>query len=98
VHVEGPLIASEPGIAITAATDGAGLMQLPVPYIAPELTAGRLVTILTDWDQPQVDAFFLYYPSRRQMRPPLKALVDFLCEAYRQAPASKIVLSSLPSA
>ena len=98
VQVDGPLIASEPGIAITAAIDGAGLMQLPVPYVAPELAAGRLVTILANWDQPQLDAFFLYYPSRRQMRPPLKALVDFLREAYRKAPALRIAPSSSPSA
>ncbi len=98
VQVDGPLIASEPGIAITAAIDGAGLMQLPLPYVAPELAAGRLVTTLANWDQPQLDAFFLYYPSRRQMRPPLKALVDFLREAYRKAPALRIAPSSSPSA
>jgi DNA-binding transcriptional LysR family regulator len=98
VQVDGPLIASEPGIGITAAIDGAGLMQLPVPYVAPELAAGRLVTILANWNQPQLDAFFLYYSSRRQMRPPLKALVDFLRQAYRKAPALRIAPSSAPSA
>ena len=30
--------------------------------------------------------FFLYYPGRRQMRPPLKALADFLRSAYRGMP------------
>jgi DNA-binding transcriptional LysR family regulator len=89
VHVDGPLIVSEPGIAITAAVDGAGLIQLPLAYVAQELVAGRLVTVLADWDQPQLDGFYLYYPSRRQMRPPLKALVDFLREAYRQASAER---------
>jgi DNA-binding transcriptional LysR family regulator len=79
VHVEGPLIASEPGIAITAAIDGAGLMQLPAAYVAPELAAGRFVTILADWDQPQLDSFFLYYPSRRQMRPPLRISAGCYC-------------------
>jgi len=32
------------------------------------------------WAPQQV---LLYYSSRRQMRPPLKALVDFLGDAYR---------------
>jgi DNA-binding transcriptional LysR family regulator len=71
-------------------------MQLPAAYVAPELAAGRLVTILADWDQPQLDSFFLYYPSRRQMRPPLKALVDFLREAYRGAPAGRKATSPFP--
>jgi len=32
-----------------------------------------------------VTGFFLYYPSRRQMRPPLKALVDFLRDEHHVA-------------
>ena len=81
-----------------AAIDGAGLIQLPLAYVAPELTTGRLVTVLADWIQPRVDSFFLYYSSRRQMRPPLKALVDFLREAHRRAPAGqKPTLSVRPN-
>jgi DNA-binding transcriptional LysR family regulator len=84
VEVDGPLTSSEPGLAITAAIHGAGLVQLPLPYLAPEFAAGRLVTVLADWVQPRIDAFFLYYPSRRQVRPPLKAFTDFLRETYRR--------------
>ena len=89
VQVDGSLIANEPGIAIRAAIDGAGLIQLPRAYAALELTAGRLVTVLANWGQPRVDGFFLYYSSRRQTRPPLKALVDFVRDAYRHAPAGQ---------
>jgi DNA-binding transcriptional LysR family regulator len=32
-----------------------------------------------------VTGFFLYYPSRRQMRPALKALVDFLRDEHHGA-------------
>ena len=84
VEVKGSLTSNEPNIAIRAAVDGAGLIQLPLPYLAPELAAGRLVRVFADWDQPRVDAFYLYYSSRRQMRPPLKALVDFLRNAGRK--------------
>ena len=61
VQVDGPLTANEPGIAIRAAIDGAGLIQLPLAYLAPDIAAGRLVIVLADWEQPRVDAFFLYY-------------------------------------
>jgi len=84
VQVDGRLTANEPRIGITAAIGDAGLVQLPLAYLAPELAAGRLVTVLDDWPQPRIDGFFLYYPSRQQMRPPLKALVDFLRTAYRR--------------
>lgn len=83
VAVEGPLIASEPGVGIRAAIDGAGLIQIQAPYLAEELAAGRLLVVLADWGQPRVGGFCLYYSSRRQMRPPLKALVDFLREESR---------------
>jgi len=85
VQVDGPLIANEPGIGIRAAIDGAGLVQLPLAYLKPEIDAGRLVPLLDSWGQPQIDAFCLYYSSRRQIRPALRALVDFLREERRVA-------------
>ena len=72
-------------------------MQLPAADVAPELAAGRLVTgISLTAINHKLDSFFLYYPSRRQMRPPLKALVDFLREAYRGAPAGRKATSPFP--
>jgi DNA-binding transcriptional LysR family regulator len=78
VAVEGTLIVNEIALALRATSDGAGLMQLPLDYAAPHLADGTLEAVLEDWAPPPIDGFFLYYPSRRQMRPPLKALVDFL--------------------
>jgi DNA-binding transcriptional LysR family regulator len=90
VQVEGPLIADQPGITIRAAIDGMGLLQAPLMLLAAEISSGRLVTVLDDYAPPPViSGFFLYYPSRRQMRPPLKALVDFLRDAYRRAPKAR---------
>lgn len=86
VHVEGPLIVSEsPILAIRSAIDGVGLIQLPRAYIAPDIAAGRLVTVLDGWAPQPIDGFFLYYPSRRQTRPALNALVDFLRNERRGA-------------
>ena len=77
VHVDGRLILNDTKLAIRAAIEGAGLFQLPTNYVASELAAGRLRTVLDDWAPPPLDGFFLYYPSRRQNRPALRALVDF---------------------
>jgi DNA-binding transcriptional LysR family regulator len=84
VHVDGRLIVNEPKLAIRSAIEGVGLLQLPLDYLAPELAAGRLVRVLDDWAPPPLVGFFLYYPSRRQSRPALKALVDFLRQARRE--------------
>jgi DNA-binding transcriptional LysR family regulator len=41
-----------------------------------ELAEGKLVRVLEDWCPPYPGPF-LYYPSRRQMRPALRAFIDF---------------------
>ena len=84
MHVEGRLIVTEsPFLGLQAVVGGAGLMQAPLAYMAAEIAAARLVTVLDDWAPQATDGFFLYYPSRRQTRPALKALVDFLRKERR---------------
>ena len=67
---------------LTSKIDGAGLIQIPKAYVARELAAKTLIGVLGDCVQPKVDRFFVYYSSRRQMRPALKALINFLRGAY----------------
>lgn len=89
VQVEGPLTVTEPGLGLAAAIDGAGVIQLLSAYIDPEVAAGRLIPLLEDWAPAPLDGYFLYYSSRRQMRPPLKAFIEFLRDAYRQETAQR---------
>ena len=81
VHVEGRLAIDDSRIPIRAAVDGMGLLQLPLDYVRAHLESGRLVHVLDDFAPPPIDGFFLYYPSRRQSRPALKAPIDFLRES-----------------
>jgi DNA-binding transcriptional LysR family regulator len=76
--VQGRLIVNDNNLAIRAAIEGTGLLQLSPRYVASELAARRVSTVLDRWAPPPVDGLFLYYPSRRQIRPALKAFVDFL--------------------
>ncbi len=76
VGVEGPLIANDDRILLQAALDGAGLAWLMEDYVRHHLVEGRLVCVLEDWCPPFA-GFHLYYPSRRQMRPALRAFIDF---------------------
>lgn len=74
--VQGPLILDEDYLIANAAIDGAGLAFLFEDYVREAIADGRLIRVLEDWCQP-FDGFFVYYPSRRQMRPALRAFVDF---------------------
>ncbi|RWO60308.1 LysR family transcriptional regulator [Mesorhizobium sp.] len=74
--VQGPLILDEDHLIANAAVDGAGLAFLFEDYVRDAIAAGKLIRVLEDWCPP-FDGFFVYYPSRRQMRPALRAFVDF---------------------
>lgn len=74
--VQGPLILDEDHLIANAAADGAGLAFLFEDYVREALATGRLIRVLEDWCPP-FDGFFAYYPSRRQMRPALRAFVNF---------------------
>lgn len=77
VQVQGPLILDDDDIVLTASRDGVGIAFLFEPMIADDLKAGRLVSLLEDWS-PAFPGFHLYHTSRRHMRPPLRAFIDWL--------------------
>lgn len=83
VEAEGKLTVSGSLLPIRAAVDGAGLLQAPLQLVAADIAAGRLVTVLDDWAPVPMEGLHIFYPSRRQMRPALKAFVDFMRNGYR---------------
>jgi DNA-binding transcriptional LysR family regulator len=77
VAVDGPVTLNNTDLMVAAALEGAGLAYLLEDRVAGHLASGRLRRVLDGWCR-SMPGFFLYYPSRRQMRPGLRALVDFL--------------------
>jgi DNA-binding transcriptional LysR family regulator len=73
--VSGPLIANDFLTMLGAAIEGVGLAQLPGPVAAKALAEGTLVQVLEPY-APTAPGVFLYYPSRRQMLPKLRAFVE----------------------
>jgi DNA-binding transcriptional LysR family regulator len=84
VHVEGRLVVNSASLARRVAVEGLALIQTPLVFIASDLSEGKLTTVLEQW-APTPVTIFIYYPSRRQMRPALKALVDFLRDEHLRA-------------
>jgi DNA-binding transcriptional LysR family regulator len=85
VPIEGRLIVNDDRMALQAVAEGAGLLQMPLSSVEQELATKRLVSVLDDFQPPPLAGFFLFYPSRRQVRPALKVLVDFLRKRDRRA-------------
>ena len=75
IAVSGPLIANDFPTMLGAALKGVGLAQVPQPIAAESLKAGKLVEVLQPF-APVAPGVFLYYPSRRQTMPKLRAFID----------------------
>jgi DNA-binding transcriptional LysR family regulator len=73
--VSGPLIANDLPTILGAAAKDMGLAQVPEPIAASLVKAGKLVRVLEPF-APMAPGVFLYYPSRHQIMPKLRAFVD----------------------
>jgi DNA-binding transcriptional LysR family regulator len=73
--VSGPLIANDFPTMLGAAAEDMGLAQVPEPIAASLVKAGKLVHVLDPF-APMAPGVFLYYPSRHQMMPKLRAFID----------------------
>ncbi|MGH6974345.1 MAG: LysR family transcriptional regulator [Stellaceae bacterium] len=78
VAPEGSLIVNEPEMAVRAAIDGVGVLYAAQQYVDEAVASGRLMPMLEAWVPTVTDGFFLYYPSRRHVPAPLRALINFL--------------------
>ena len=79
----GTLISAHTGLQLRAACDGLGLWMTFEGHVRAAIDTGALVSVLDDWC-PYFPGPFLYYPSRRQPPPALKAFIDFVGEWRKQ--------------
>ena len=63
--------------------NGAGIGICSGYLCAPAIAAGQLVRLLPDWSLDPVDVS-LVFPSRRDLSPAVRAVVDFMKEASRR--------------
>jgi DNA-binding transcriptional LysR family regulator len=86
VPVRPRLVSGEFRVLIDAAVQGTGIAWVPEQSCIEELGDGRLRVVLPEWGLPQ-GILHIVYPSRRGMLPAVRALVEFLAEAFEHAPA-----------
>ncbi len=77
VRVDGPLIFNTSDPILDAALAGLGIAFLLEDECAAHIEGGRLVPILEDWCQP-FPGYYLYYPSRRQISPAFRLVIEAL--------------------
>jgi len=75
VPVRGPVTTNDFALRRSLAVAGVGLCYVLEPTVSKELARGQLRTVLEAY-APEVPGLFLYFPSRSQVSPALKAFVE----------------------
>jgi DNA-binding transcriptional LysR family regulator len=83
IAVHGSVTVNSSELALRAALGGLGLAFINDVVAEPFLRTGQLVAVLQDC-APSFDGYFLIYSGRRQVPPPLRALIDMLCSQRAQ--------------
>jgi DNA-binding transcriptional LysR family regulator len=81
VRVAGQFICNDVPMLVEAALSGLGLVCLPDDQFGSLFEDGTLVRVLEDWCPP-FPGYHLYYPSRRQVSPAFRLLIEAL--RYRE--------------
>jgi DNA-binding transcriptional LysR family regulator len=80
IEPRGPLlvsVGSATDLAVDAALSGVGIIYLFEDWLRPHLESGALQPVLEPW-WPSFSGPYLYYPGRRLVPGPLRAMLDFI--------------------
>ncbi|MEO1234819.1 MAG: LysR family transcriptional regulator [Myxococcota bacterium] len=77
LDLAGPLEVSDIDTALAAALSGVGVAYVDAVRAAPHIEAGQLLTVLDAW-RPEESGYVLVYPSRKLVRPVLRALIAII--------------------
>ena len=85
VSVASHFSANEATALLQAALAGGGIALQPTYLANPHLAQGTLQVVLPQWQVPAMTIYALY-PSRKNLSPAVRALLDFLVERFAQIP------------
>ncbi len=77
VAINPTFITNDMDLLIDATLTGTGVGYLLREQVAEHIAGGKLVELLPKWSVSHAGSF-LYYPSRRQMRPAVRAVIEML--------------------
>src|ERR1700722_1292348 len=86
VRASGPLHASSATMVHRAALAGSGIAWLLEPHVLDDIHAGRLCRLLPEYASEREQTFVIY-PSRRNVPPRTRVLIDFFVSVGREAEA-----------
>jgi DNA-binding transcriptional LysR family regulator len=85
VLINGVLCSNNGEFLMASAVKGLGIALLPSFIVGAELQAGRLVSVLTDYQMPEI-AIYAIYPPNRHLSAKIRLLIDFLAARFGDTP------------
>jgi len=85
VSVASPFSANEATALLKAAMAAGGIAMLPTYLVNPSVSTGALRVVLPEWQVPALTIYALY-PSRRNLSPAVRALLDYLVGRFETVP------------
>lgn len=79
IRIEGGLRANNGDVLREAALAGMGIVLQPDFLVGDDLTAGRLVRVLPDYEVPPI-GIYAVYTSRSHLAPKVRSFIDYLAE------------------
>ena len=64
------------------------MVNLPTWMVGPDLEAGRLVEVMSDYAQPEPSVHAIYPPGRH-LSAKVRAFTDFLANHFKERPLGK---------
>ncbi|PKR53107.1 LysR family transcriptional regulator [Thalassospira marina] len=86
VAVQPTLLTNATDAALQTAIDGWGIVRLLSYQVSPAIAAGKLETVLTEYDENPVP-IHLVHPEGRRAAAKVRAFIDFATERLRETPA-----------
>ncbi|MGB3430999.1 LysR family transcriptional regulator [Achromobacter sp.] len=83
ILVQGLLESNDSQVLRAAALSGMGILVQPKYILYEDLVAGRLISVLDDWDLPQL-TINIAFQSRRHMSAKVRTFIDFLVTHFER--------------
>jgi DNA-binding transcriptional LysR family regulator len=83
IQIQGLLESNDGQVLRAAALDGMGILVLPKYILYDDLVAGRLVSLLDEWDLPRLTVN-IAFQSRRHLSAKVRTFVDFLAAHFER--------------
>lgn len=77
VRVSGPIRSTSLTVAREGALAGTGIARFPYHFAEPDITSGRLVRLLQDFERQEASVY-LVYPAQRELALKTRAFIDFV--------------------